>query len=167
MVKVLGDSLTVGGYLYGSIDTVFSGYDLEVNAQGGRTTPGGAWLVDNGALRLGDDPAVVVIALGTNDAYTTCYGGLVEHVTQSVLRVAPDAKVLWVGPAQWSAAMAPIRADLVAWHDGDRRVFLDWDPYVRSYPAWLASDGVHLTADGYWQRNLVVEGEVSALLAQP
>ena len=166
-VKMLGDSLTYGAALYGDIATAFSGYDLEVNGQSSRATPGGAWLVDQGALHLDASTAAVVVALGTNDRYTTCYGQLAEHVTRSILTAAPNARVMWLGPGQWSTAMTSVRSDLARWHDGGRRVFVDWDPYVKAKPGWVSSDGVHLTTEGYRQRNLVVVRELAAMLAQP
>lgn len=166
IVKMLGDSLTYGAALYGNIATAFSGYDLEVSGQSSRATPGGAWLVDQGALHLDANTAVAVVALGTNDVSTTCYGRLAEHVTQSILSDAPNAKVLWLGPGQWTAAMTRIRSDLAAWHDGSRRVYVDWEPYVSANPGWLASDRVHLTTEGYRQRNLLVVREIAAMLAE-
>jgi len=164
VIKLLGDSLTVGSLRYSA--GVFAGYSFEADARGGRTTPGGAWVLNNGGLHLDGATKLVIVALGTNDTYTTCYRELAEHVTSVILARAPQAKVVWVGPAVRSPAMAAVRSDLAAWADGGRRFFLDWELWLSAHPEWKASDGVHNTQEGYHNRSLIVEDYARQVLGR-
>jgi hypothetical protein len=104
------------GPSHGSLESVTStsepllaGYQLDLDAQVGRATPGAPAIV----RRLGAASAdVVVVALGTNDAGN---GSRYESLARAVAAEAsPAAHLVWVLPHRFTSEMDGIRRSVAS-----------------------------------------------------
>jgi len=89
------------------------------------------------------DPAVLVIALGTNDY---AGGWTVDDflcITDIVLNITPGVDVLWIVPPIGSQQ---VRDSLEYW-DAPHVQIAGWDE-VTLYPAYYRADGVHHNSKG-------------------
>lgn len=148
-VSVAGDSLTFQGNLFDG-----PGHDWDLDGKVGL-----GWEAEDAQPRLQADvegqasPAVLVVALGQNDAGAK--GGLstADRADLSALlnTVHPDARVVLVKPAYLGTS--PSRQAGIAayrsWVDGviERHptwVVVDWLPIVQAHPEYLGPDCFHL-----------------------
>ena len=158
-VVVVGDSLTVGSA--STLDPLLAGYQLDLDAQVGRATPGAPAIV----RRLGAASAdVVVVALGTNDAGN---GSRYESLARAVVAEAsPTAHLVWVLPHRFTSEMDGVRRSVVSvLAHRPRSSTVDDDALWVAHPEVHAGDGVHLTADGYRRRAASIADGVAAALS--
>ena len=165
-IALVGDSLTVGEFTTLPAGAAERGLRLDISAQIGRQIPEG---VDELRRLAGRD---LVVALGTNDARVGLTGEAADALIDQTLDVAGAATpVMWLtvyrGPASpegpavevFNAALAravPRHPNLV---------LADWAGVVRSQPALLAADQVHLTEAGYATRSRWLVHHMASLLA--
>src|SRR5262245_2355981 len=147
-VTLVGDSLNVGlePYLRDELD----GWTIDAHDRVGRLTAEGI-----AELRsLGGAAApIVVVSLGTNDAYGS-EGEFRQLVGQAVELVGPERCLVWATIVRDGAArdgFNEVLADAAAEHANVRLV--DWAAIVAAEPGALASDAVHGTPNGYAQRS--------------
>jgi lysophospholipase L1-like esterase len=146
-VTLVGDSLNVGAEPY--LRDELEGWTISAHDRVGRSTEEGI-----AELRaLGRDVApVVVVSLGTNDAYETedNFRALVE---QAVELAGPGRCLVWatiVRDGEARDGFNRVLADAAAQHPSLRLV--DWAAIVAANPTALAPDAVHGTPDGYARR---------------
>jgi hypothetical protein len=171
-VGVIGDSLTLqGGQGPSRISAKlaaagFAASDIRIDAKTGRSIAGTA--VRPSSLEVirawraaGFDPALYVVALGTNNKGATVTAWRTE-IGKVLAEIGPGRRILWIGlgfrdaadprVARFNATLADIaatRTDLVV---------REWNNHVHSYPQtglWASSDrlGIHMTTAGYNVRN--------------
>jgi lysophospholipase L1-like esterase len=138
-LALVGDSLGVGLSPHLSRLASASGYPLTSATLTGSTM--GYWLPRLNSI-LASNPTVVLVSLGTNDAYSrTSLPDLEAQLRQFLGQVqAAGARVVWIGPPTLPAAA---RAEVLK--------------LLRRVPAYFHSeqlsipqhDGIHSTADGY------------------
>jgi len=166
-VALIGDSLTVGEFTTLPAGAAERGLRLDISAQIGRRIPEGVE-----ELRHLPGRNLVVVALGTNDAQVGLTDAAADALIEQTLAVAgPTTPVMWLtvyrgptspeGPAVevFNAALAravPRHANLVV---------ADWAAVVRSQPALLATDQIHLTEVGYATRSRWLVHHMASLLA--
>ncbi len=153
---VEGDSLTVGSSAAIKRHLRADFRQITVDAQVGRNTPTGI-----SRLSAGRNASVWVVALGTNDAPSP--SAMRQHV-RTVLKRAGHRPVLWV--SVWrSPAYAKVNTMLSRLDASSSQLsVLRWDQYIRTNPALLASDRIHLTAAGYEIRGRMIAQAVRSLL---
>lgn len=138
-LALVGDSLGVGLSPHLARLAAASGYPLTSAVQTGSTMA--YWLPRLGTL-LSSRPTVVLVSLGTNDAYTqTSLPELEAQLRQLLAQVqASGARVVWIGPPTLPDAARPEVLALL------RRVPAYFHSEQLSIPQ---HDGIHSTADGY------------------
>jgi lysophospholipase L1-like esterase len=155
---VEGDSLTVGST--SAIRSNLRGQfrKIEVDAEVGRNTPTGI-----ARLSAGRRAHVWVLALGTNDGPDP--GLMRRHVSTALKRAGPRP-VIWV--SVWrSAAYARVNRMLSRMDAQSTQLsVLRWDVFIRDNPHLLASDGVHLTSEGYQVRGRMIADAVRGVLGE-
>jgi hypothetical protein len=155
---VQGDSLTVGSKkairhnLRGQFRTI------KVDAEVGRSTT-------TGIQRLygGRKANVWVVALGTNDGPDP--KAMRRHV-RTVLKRAGDRQVLWV--SVWRSPDYKRLNRMLSRVDrkSTQLSVLRWDKVIKHDRGLLASDGVHLTVEGYKVRGRMIADAVRSLLSE-
>jgi len=142
-VIVVGDSLTNEAtnemnFFY-SLD---SGVKASINGADGLTSCFGR---HNIQLAVDLNPAVLVIALGTNDV---ALGWDIEDflcVTDILLNITPGVDVLWIIPLYGADQ---IRSTIEYWKNEAPHVKMaGWDE-VTLYPAYYRADGIHHNSKG-------------------
>lgn len=166
-IALVGDSLTVGEFTTLPAGAAERGLRLDISAQIGRQIPEG---VDELRRLAGRD--LVVVALGTNDARVGLTGEAADALIDQTLVVAGAATpVMWLtvyrGPASPEGpAVEVFNAALArAVQRHPNLVLADWAGVVRSQPALLAADQVHLTEAGYATRSRWLVHHMASLLA--
>jgi len=157
---MLGDSLT-GGASPG-LQAFLTDVNLTLDARVSRPTLEG---VQAAASTKASSADIVVVALGSNDS---CEKAECRRRVDAVLRaVGAKPTVVWMQPASFRPNMAAMQSAITgaANRSGGRVDLLDWQPYLDDHPEIKASDGIHLTADGYRLRAQVTADEVHRLLA--
>lgn len=155
---VQGDSLTVGSKkaIRRNLRGQFS--KIKVDAEVGRSTT-------TGIQRLygGRRANVWVVALGTNDGPDP--KTMRRHV-RTVLARAGERPVLWV--SVWRSAEYKALNRMLSRLDrkSTQLSVLRWDKFIRHNPGLLASDGVHLTAEGYEVRGRMIADAVRSLMLE-
>jgi hypothetical protein len=157
-VDVAGDSLTIQTFFrygpgQGAPDDV-------------KTVAGLGWKVGDVQPTITADvaagrPAVLIVALGTNDSHpvqgfgwngddANAFRTLMTspHPSACVVVVLPGYGA-GISPA-WRTEMDEARGALnfLAIQRGGRTVVADWQPIVQAHPEYLLSDGVHLRQEG-------------------
>jgi len=158
-VAVIGDSLTVGASP--GLQAFLTDLNLKLDARVSRPTLEG---VQAAASTKASTADIVVVALGSNDA---CAQAECRRRVDAVLgAVGPKPLVVWMLPATFRPTMASVRSAITAAakQSGGRMSVIDWQPYVDDHPEIKASDGIHLTADGYRLRAQVTADEVHRLV---
>jgi lysophospholipase L1-like esterase len=153
-VGLVGDSLLVGARDIGGIVRRFEELGCGIrglDARQSRSTREGVDIVQQWALD-GRLPRVLVVALGTND----CSGPAVEPQVRRLLEIiGADRPVVWVnawrrGCDGWiNDALLRTQQALGARADGGNLWILNHWQWVADDRSVLATDGVHLTAEGY------------------
>jgi len=159
-VAVIGDSLTVGASP--GLQAFLTDLNLRLDARVSRPTLEG---VQAAASTKASTADIVVIALGSNDS---CGEADCRRRVDAVLgAVGPKPSVVWMPPATFRPTMAAMRSAIsaAAKQSGGRMGVLDWQPYVDDHPEIKASDGIHLTSEGYRLRAQVTADEVHRLMA--
>jgi lysophospholipase L1-like esterase len=148
---------------------------------GGDSTQHVLWRLEHGALD-GLDPEVVVLLIGTNNAWTHDAGQIAEGVLavlQQVLRRLPRAQVLLLGIfPRGQERQDPMRAKtdaataLFAHADRHPRVtFLNLEAALTQPPGAasqaLAPDHLHLTTEGYQRWADAMDPTLQKLLGAP
>ena len=164
VINHAGDSISVGmgqvgiEELYG--DT-FDGATVNYSATGGQAliekTKGvsGADVIANQARAIDDDDAVCwVIAYGTNDANNNAAGGVgpAERIDAALEATGGVGQVFWVAPnvadsTSFAEAADEFTEELRTRARAGELTLIDVSGDVK--PSHFASDGIHLTADGY------------------
>ena len=152
-VVVIGDSLAVGMAL--DLQALLPGRPVLVDARVGRPLDEGM------AVLAGADPprASFVFSLFTNDDPVRIEA-LDAAVRASVASLGPHGCAVWativrpkVGGRTYRAVNARLRALALDPSLSGRLLVADWALAVRGHrKQWLAKDGVHGTAAGYWAR---------------
>jgi hypothetical protein len=152
-VVVIGDSLAVGMAL--DLQALLPGRPVLVDARVGRPLDEGM------AVLAGADPprASFVFSLFTNDDPVRIEA-LDAAVRASVASLGPHGCAVWativrpkVGGRTYGAVNARLRALALDPSLSGRLLVADWARAVRGHrKQWLAKDGVHGTAAGYWAR---------------
>jgi lysophospholipase L1-like esterase len=159
-VGVIGDSLTVGASP--GMAAFLPDVHLRLDARVGRPTLEGVQAAASTRAAAAD---VVVVALGSNDscAVAECR----RRVDAVLAAVGPKPVVIWMSPARFRPNMAAMRSAIAAAATSSRgrMTVLDWQPYLDDHPEIIASDGIHLTAEGYRLRAQVTADHVHRLLA--
>jgi len=159
-VAVIGDSLTVGASP--GLSAFLTDLNLRLDARVSRPTLEGVQAAESTKASAAD---IVVVALGSNDscAETECR----RRVDAVLAAVGPKTRVVWMPPTTFRPTMTAMRSAITAAakRSQGRVAVLDWQPYVDDYPEIKASDGIHLTADGYRLRAQVTADEVHRLSA--
>jgi len=158
-VAVIGDSLTVGASP--GFANFLTDVNLRLDARVSRPTLEG---VQAAASTKASSADVVVVALGSND---TCAEAECRRRVDAVLAaVGPRATVVWMPPATFRPGMATMRSAITAAakQSNGRVAVLDWQPYLDDHPEVKASDGIHLTGEGYRLRAQVTADEVHRLV---
>lgn len=153
---VEGDSLTVGSSdsIKANLSSDFR--SITVDAEVGRST-----LTGISRLNAGQSANVWVLALGTNDDPSPA---LMRRNVKTALARAGTRPVLWV--SVWrSSAYAPLNRMLSRMDRKSSQLsVLRWDLFIKNNPQYLASDGIHLTPDGYQVRGRMIADAVRSLL---
>jgi lysophospholipase L1-like esterase len=154
-VFVEGDSLTVGvaTYLSGLLSLV--GRPLTVDAQVGRTTAEGITMLSTRTSEIG---GTLVVALGTNDdPDPAAFAARIDQV----MIVASGRRVIWVTVARagWDRLDDALLAAPSRWANLE---VIDWRPVIAAHPDLRASDGIHLTLEGYQLRAEFIAAAVQA-----
>jgi len=159
-VGVIGDSLTVGASP--GIQAFLPDVHLRLDARVGRPTLEGVQAAASTRAAAAD---VVVVALGSNDSCTVAECR--RRVDAVLTAVGSKPAVIWMSPARFRPNMAAMRSAIAAAATSSkgRMTVLDWQPYLDDHPEIIASDGIHLTADGYRLRAQVTADHVHRLLA--
>jgi hypothetical protein len=152
-VVVIGDSLAVGMAL--DLQALLPGRPVLVDARVGRPLDEGM------AVLAGADPprASFVFSLFTNDDPVRIEA-LDAAVRASVASLGPHGCAVWativrpkVGGRTYGAVNARLRTLALDPSLSGRLLVADWARAVRGHrKQWLAKDGVHGTAAGYWAR---------------
>jgi len=159
-VAVIGDSLTVGASP--GLQAFLTDVNLRLDARVSRPTLEG---VQAAASTKASTADIVVVALGSNDS---CSEADCRRRVDAVLgAVGSKATVVWMPPATFRPSMTAMRSAIsaAARQSGGRMSVLDFQPYLDDHPEIKASDGIHLTADGYRLRAQVTADEVHRLVA--
>jgi lysophospholipase L1-like esterase len=146
----LGDSLSVGTDPY--LRVRLRGYRIERRYDVGLHAYDAAALVSERRAPL---PAVLVVSAGTNDD-PRIVSTFARAIT-TVLEEAGSARcVIWPTIARPPAVGASYEGLNAALDRASGRhanlVLVGWAQMVRRHPAWLAKDGVHVSAAGYRAR---------------
>jgi lysophospholipase L1-like esterase len=145
-VTLVGDSLNVGIEPY--LEEALAGWEIEADDVVGRSSAAGLERLRAHAGGLG---RYVVVSLGTNDPV-----GAVDDFRATVaeaLRLAAGSCVVWAAIRRDGDAYEPFNDVLRAAATGRPALRLvDWPAMVAAHPAWLVSDGVHGTPEGYRAR---------------
>jgi lysophospholipase L1-like esterase len=154
-VLVVGDSNLFESSA--SVDAAIRGVGLEPTLRGipgfGLKDLDGYWLGELPAL-LASDPAVVVVALGTNDTTSRADVDAFPDRIDAMMRSIGDRPVVWVThvdprPAQVEGGAAAINAAI---RDAPARwpnlTVLDRAPALAADPSLLGDDGLHFTDTG-------------------
>jgi hypothetical protein len=141
-VALVGDSLNVGiePYLPDELDR----WQIENHNQVGRATWEGVDVLLEERPRLAPR---VVISLGTNDPAGDP-AGFRDSLREALGAAGPRRCVVWLtihraGHEDFNDILRSEAAQR------PNLVLVDWAGMVRDHPAWLASDGVHATPQGY------------------
>lgn len=166
-VLVLGDSLTRES----RVDTArllrASGWTPTFRCWGSKRLDWGLQQVAR-ARALGHLPAVVVVALGTNDISWESPSTTERRVRTLLDRLGPRRQVLWVDLDVDHSAFSRSRADwfnrMIRSVEAKRPqlTVIDWEKKARGTRAWR-SDGIHYGAAGYRLRAQVVAEAVNRL----
>jgi len=160
-VLLVGDSLAVG--LAGPLRTL--GINLDSSAVVGITI--GYWLTTGAAKlhgALAAKPGLILISLGTNDAYSSATQERLEADARKLLAqlVASGAAVVWIGPpplpSQYGSNLVDMQKLAAIQRAVESTQFATWiDSSGLQLPR--AADGLHLTDAGYttWAEILVRE----------
>jgi lysophospholipase L1-like esterase len=159
----LGDSLSVGTDPY--LRPRLRGYRIDRLYDIGLHAPEAATIVSRARASL---PAVLVVSVGTNDDPRMV--SVFSRALSSVLRAAgPGRCVVWPTIARPPAGASYDRFNRSLERAASRNrnlVLVDWVGLVRRNPAWLRSDGVHVSAAGYRARaGAIAEAVVSTCRA--
>jgi GDSL-like Lipase/Acylhydrolase family len=156
---LVGDSLNLGVEQY--LRDELRGWQLDVDDEVGRSTTAG---LERLSARGSGVAPYLVVSLGTNDPSTgvEAFRGDVAEL----LRLAGSGRcVVWVAISRDGDAYEPFNAVLrEAASSAPNLHVVDWPALVRGHPAYLASDGVHATPDGYRARARAI---VAAMRACP
>jgi lysophospholipase L1-like esterase len=154
---IVGDSLSEGTkpYLPGAL----SGWKVDQSVATSRHVPEGIAIL----RRRSSLPGAVIFALGTNDDPHAV--GAFANSLEEVLRIAGDTRCVVVpnivrppvGGASYAGYNQAI-AGLARRHENFREV--DWAKLVAHHRGWLASDGSHVTAEGYQARARAIADQV-------
>jgi hypothetical protein len=153
VVGVVGDSLTVGARDYGGLAAKFAARGCTVtaiDARVGRPTVEGAGVVEAWA-RNGTLPAILVVALGTND----CNPAVFEPAARRIIAAAGGRPVLWVNT--WRArcdgaingVINSIQLGMNVHPDKGNVWILDHWSWIHANRGMLGRDGLHLSRGGY------------------
>lgn len=159
-VAVIGDSLTVGASP--GLQVFLADMNLRLDARVSRPTLEG---VQAAASTRASSADIVVVALGSNDS---CAVAECRRRVDAVLgAVGAKPKVVWMPPATFRPNMTAMRSAIsaAAKQSRGRVSLLDWQPYLDDRPEIKASDGIHLTGEGYRLRAQVTADEVHRLAA--
>jgi lysophospholipase L1-like esterase len=147
---VVGDSLAEGTRPY--IPQELPHWRVRQSTKVSRHASAGAAVM----RRYGDAlPRVIHVSLGTNDDPRDVTG--FRSAIRAVMRVAGGGRcVVWANVVRPPYAGVSYRGYNRALARADERrdnlLVLNWVRMVRRHPAWLADDGVHVSAEGYAAR---------------
>jgi hypothetical protein len=146
----LGDSLSVGTAPY--LRKRLRGYRIEAIHDVGLHAYDAATIVSAGGSLL---PPVLVVSAGTNDD-PRIVSTFIRSVARVVGLAGNERCVIWptiVRPPAVGATYDQLNAALRRAAGRHRNlVLVDWVGMVRRNPAWLSSDGVHVSVSGYKAR---------------
>lgn len=153
-VLVVGDSLTNGSTSEVRDALTRAGWDPIVDGRGGWSIE--RWREPLVELAAVAQPAVAVVALGTNDCDRTCHrlGPEIDAIVETLLD-AGAAEILWVNvqesapyPAYAGYVNDEIERAAVRWPE--LRI-VDLDAAFRGHPEWNLDDGIHFNDAGSQQ----------------
>jgi lysophospholipase L1-like esterase len=146
-VSLVGDSLNLGVEPY--LQSDLQGWRIETDDVVGRSTATGVERLRAASPSLG---AYVIVSLGTNDPVETV--AAFRAAVAEVLQIAtPRRCVVWATIRRDGDAYEPFDQILRDASAGNRNLRLvDWTSMLQAHPEWLASDGIHASADGYEAR---------------
>lgn len=146
----VGDSLAYGTALY--LESFLHGWKVEENVRISMQVTDVPGIVRS---RGGSLPAVVIVSAGTNGhpGSVSLFGA---SVRATVRAVGPGRCLIWaniVRPPYEGISYDRLNRTLQLLADRYRNlVVFDWAGLVARHPAWLGSDGVHVTSTGYRAR---------------
>jgi hypothetical protein len=161
-IDVIGDSLTVGIEPY--LPALVKPYNIPVriDARVSRRTSDGLTQLTQMAPVPG---AVVVMALGTNDADLSSYSAYID----AVMAKLPDAlRVVWLTvqrPGGEPHINAAIQQAAITY--AGRLIVADWASELLSHPEYLGGAGPHCTPAGYQARAAFILGAALGIPISP
>ncbi|MEP7115117.1 MAG: GDSL-type esterase/lipase family protein [Ilumatobacteraceae bacterium] len=118
----------------------------------------------------GFDPAVWIIALGTNDinVVSRTPGAATALINAMLDEIGADHRVVWVNiysqfDPVTSVAFNDALDDVAA--SGDQLRVIDWHSLASTHPDWFNPDGIHNTLTGAIARNAFVADAAVAAIA--
>jgi hypothetical protein len=138
MVRVVGDSLTVGAKSFWNSVAQPIATVVSVDARSGRPTREGLQILKSSPLEPGE---TLVFALGTND--TNRYETFKDLIDDVMAEVGPDNKVVW--PTVWRrGALTEINRALWDSMKVYPNLFvIEWTAELIAHPEYIENDDVH------------------------
>ena len=158
-ILVVGDSVLLGAR--DDITARLAGWDVLIDAEVARSTPGGLEVIRRERARVGD---FVVVHLGHNDgAAREMFRRRIDDVMSELAGVE---RVVWLNLAEFDDWVAGANEELVAaasrWPNLE---IADWRSVAGSDPSFLYSDGIHLPPPGRHAMASLVGERVDAWVA--
>lgn len=169
---VVGDSLTVGTEVFGSLSKKVNALGIWTNvtmdAKEGRKASLGASVIRKG---VSSSTTAIVVALGTNDMISKPETWYPRWVIDIVMQNTRGLPVLWVnlefsqtGRSDWRARGVRFNKELrLAKLRYPNLTIADWNTsFTPKSKSKFISDGVHLTVSGYKTRSSFMVPQISS-----
>ena len=146
LVYVIGDSLALGPALEGDFPDTW-----EVDAENGRPLSDAMFEIRRAAA---NDPACVVIALGSNDVHQRRTSEQMAADMARAQRLLADVDCLfWTTvKVEDTVIQDGWSSDAQAWNrlvqQRSRGTVIDWDAAAAGQPGWFLGDGLHQNREG-------------------
>jgi hypothetical protein len=139
-IYAVGDSVLLG--TENVLPTTTAGWDLRMDAQVGRTFPGGITVFDTNRASVGQ---VAVVVLGHNYGGGNLSAGYIDHIMADLQKAQ---RVVWVTVTEWTPAQAEVNRNIYAAAARYPSIVVaPWAETVKANPDFLV-DNVHPNATG-------------------